>query len=221
MPDSENAVKNHIKSNLSNYGLLLFSIILIGYISPNGVLGALFTAIFLYVFTFGVTLMRKVAQPLTNFLTKAGSTRLFDSEILSFGCTLGWFLWLFGANYLIHRYTSLQILDPFIILFWIILYFSIHSINFLLLKTSKNGGRELTELADLITNNKINQKKTTNMGKPKLNIIFSTLIIYVLILTLKSYPQIISIGENVLSGAEDTIFSFASISDMKRYPTKL
>lgn len=221
MSNKKTMVVNHLKNNMNNYGLLLFSVILIGCISPNGVLNSVFTTIFLYIFTFCIGFIKNIVKPLSDFLTKAGNARLFNSEVLGFGCTVGWFSWLFGINYIIHRYTGFQFLDPFIIIFWILLYFSIHSINFLLLKKSKNGGRELTELINLITNNTNTKQKITNMGKPKLNIIFSTLIIYVLILTLKSYPQIISIGEGILSGAEDTVFSILLNSKIKRYPTNL
>ena len=171
MSDKEKKIKEHLKVNKSNYILLLFGIFVIALFSPHGIIKSVFTGIVLYIFTFLIGNMNRFMKPLADFITKAGTTRLYNSELLGMGCTLGWLAWLFGVNYLLHRYTGVQALDPFIILFWAILYFSVHGINFLMFHKSKNGGRELTGLLDIIT--KKNAKITT-MGKPKLNIIFST-----------------------------------------------
>ncbi len=100
-------------------------------------------------------------------------------------------------------------------------YTSVHIINFMILKKSENGGRELTELLNIVTN-KHSSEEVASMGAPKLNIIMSAFCIITVLIVLKNYPEIISIPESYLKSAEDTVFKLIfPNTDIARHETKL
>ena len=211
----------HLNANLGNYLLLIMAVLLIGIFSPTGIIRAVFTAIFMYLYTFSIHCSATAFKPLADFLTKAGTTRLFNSELLGFSCNFGWLLWVLIGNYLVHRFTGVTILDNFIIIFWILLYSSVHLINFLFFKKSKGGGRELTELMDILTN-KHQSKNVSTMGNPKINIILSTTLIVTGLLIVKQNPYIVTIPERYLRTAEDTILKFIfPNTNIVRHETRL
>ena len=80
-------------------------------------------------------------------------------------------------------------------------------VNFLLLKKTNTGGRELTELLDIVTN-KFDSDKVTNMGNPKLNILISAGIVISVIMIAKKFPAAIAVPESYLKSAEDTVLNF-------------
>ena len=220
--EEDDSVKSkHLKHNFSNYLILAISILLIGYLSPTGVLRASLTGIFMYLYTFSIHCSGSAFKPLADFLTKAGTTRLLNSELLSFLCAFGWMIWLLICNYVFHRFTGITVLDNFIVIFWIMVYMSIHVVNFMIMKKSENGGRELTELLNIVTN-KHQSKEVTSMGEPKLNIIISASCIVAVLLVLKNYPEIVSVPESYLKSAEDTIFKMIfPNTNISRHGTRL
>ena len=219
--DEDSIQSKHLNKNYSNYLLLIVSMILIGYFSPSGIIKAVLTGLFMYFFTFSIHCSGLAFKPLADFLTKAGTTRLFNSELLGFLCAFGWMLWLLICNYVFHRFTGLAPLNNFVIIFWIMVYTSVHIINFMILKKSENGGRELTELLNIVTN-KHSSEEVASMGAPKLNIIMSAFCIITVLIVLKNYPEIISIPESYLKSAEDTVFKLIfPNTDIARHETKL
>jgi hypothetical protein len=204
---SISSTTEHLNANFTNYLLLFLAALSIGIISPAGLPRALLTVVVMYIYTFSIHCSATAFKPLADFLTKAGTTRLLNSELLGFSCTLGWLFWALIGNYLVHRFSGITILDNFIIIFWILLYSSIHMVNFLLLKKTNNGGRELTELLDIMTN-KFNSDKVTNMGNPKLNILISAGIVISVIMIAKKFPAAIAVPESYLKSAEDTVLNF-------------
>ena len=154
-----------------------------------------------------------MAKPLNDFFTKAGNVTIFNCGLINIIYTMGWFCWVFGLNYITRRYTGILFLDPFIILFWMLLYFSIRN-------RSRYGGRELTELAWLLYN-KNKSNKITNMGKTKLNILCSAITVSTLLLLLRVYPSPVTYGENLLGDVEDYLFSLAPYLKIERYNTIL
>lgn len=218
---SASLISQHLNANLSNYILLILAVILIGVFSPTGLPRALLTGIVLYLYTFSIYCSSGIIKPLANFLTKAGKTKLFNTEFLGFSYVFGWLLWLLACNYFLHRYTGVSILDNFVIIFWIMLYTSIHVLNFSFLKTSKRGGRELIEMMDILTN-KHDSKKVSNMGQPKLNIIFSVTAVLVGLFIARQTPYLITIPEDYLKNAEDlAIYYTFPNTNVQRYSTKL
>ena len=211
----------HLNANLTNYLLLFIAALLIGVFSPTGVIRALLTMIFMYFYIFSIHCSATAFKPLADFLTKAGTTRLFNSELLGFICNFGWLLSILVGNYLVHRFTGITILDNFIILFWILLYSSVHLINFLYLKKSSGGARELTEWMDIVTN-KHQTDKINKMGNPKINIILSAALILTGLFVVKQNPYIITIPERFLKNAEDTLLKFIfPNTNIARHETKL
>ena len=78
----------HLNTNLMNYLFLFLAVLLIGIFSPTGVIRALLTAVGLYIYTYSIHCTGSAFKPLADFLTKAGSARLFNSELIGFLCTV-------------------------------------------------------------------------------------------------------------------------------------
>jgi len=205
--DSLSLRTRHLNTNLMNYLFLFLAVLLIGIFSPTGVIRALLTAVGLYIYTYSIHCTGSAFKPLADFLTKAGSARLFNSELIGFLCAFGWLMWLLLCNYLIHRFTGITLFDNFIIVFWILLYTSVHVINFLFLKKTKNGARELTELLNIISNKHVGSE-TGNMGDPKINIVLSAVIVLTILFILKTNSYLIRVPEGYLKNAEDTALHF-------------
>lgn len=212
-----NRINTHIKLNIYNYCFLFIAILLIGYFSPTGPIKAFFTLFFLYIFSFGLNIISDLAKPLNDFFTKAGNVTLFNSKPIGIIYIIWGFGILFSLNYTIRRYSGILFLDPFIIIFWGLLYCSIHIINYVILKKSQCGGRELTEVAHLLYNK---NKKITNESTYTLNILASATVVSILLL-LRGYPYPVTYGENILSKIEDYLFSFVPYFKMERYETIL
>jgi len=205
--DSLTLRTKHLNTNLMNYLFLFLAVLLIGIFSPTGIIRAVLTAVALYIYTYSIHCTGSAFKPLADFLTKAGSARLFNSELIGFVCAFCWLLWLLLCNYLIHRFAGVTIFDNFIILFWILLYTSVHIVNFLFLKKTKNGAREITELLNIISNKHVG-KEIGNMGNPKINIVLSCAIVLTLIFILKTNAYLVRVPEGYLKNAEDTILQF-------------
>ena len=108
-----------------------------------------------------------------------------------------------------------------IILFWIFLYCSVHIINFLLLKKSSNGGRDLTKLLDIaIRKEKYNP--TENDSSINVNILLTAIITLGLMFFLKTNSYLITTPEAYLKSAEDTVLNkFFPGKNVSRYQTEL
>jgi len=221
-PIGESHIKLYFNENKYSLLLLLFSAILIGYFSPGGVVKAIFTILFMFFYTFTIHYGADVGlKPLADFITKAGSTRLFESQICCFFCTFTMMTCVLIWNYVLHRFTQIQPFNNFIILFWIFLYCSVHIINFLLLKKSSNGGRDLTKLLDIaIRKEKYNP--TENDSSINVNILLTAIITLGLMFFLKTNSYLITTPEAYLKSAEDTVLNkFFPGKNVSRYQTEL
>jgi len=218
----ESHLKVYVNENKNSLLLIIFSAILIGYFSPGGIVKALFTIIFMFLYTFSIHYGADVGlKPLADFLTKAGSTRIFESQICSFFCTFMMMVCVLIWNYVLHRFTEIQPFNNFIILFWVLLYCSVHVINFLLLKKSSEGGRDLTKILDIVIR-KGNYNRSDNDSGINLNILLTAIIILGFMFFLKSNSYLITIPETYLKSAEDTILNkFFPGKNISRYQTEL
>ena len=198
--------EEHINKNYINYILLLGALICIGYVSPGGVPRALGTGLFMYIFTFITHRVLTIIKPIIDFITKAGKTIFINNEIIHLFISVALMAWVLITNYTFHRFTDVKMLDPYIILFWMLIYSTIHVINFMLLKTSDCGGKEITELLKIITSVKTTGD-ASNMGHPKINIVASTILILSLISIVKAYPFFITIPESYLTQVENIVSS--------------
>jgi len=221
-PIGESHIKLYFNENKYSLLLMLFSAILIGYFSPGGIVKAVFTIIFMFFFTFTIHYGADVGlKPLADFLTKAGSTRLFESQICCFVFTFTMLTCVLLWNYVLHRFTKIQPFNNFIILFWILLYCSVHVINFLLLKKSSNGGRDLTKLLDIAIR-KDKYDHAENNSSINVNILLTAATTLGFMFFLKTNSYLITIPEAYLKSAEDTVLNkFFPGKDVSRYQTEL
>ena len=122
---------------------------------------------------------------------------------------------VFGTREIKVRYIRI------IILFWIFLYCSVHIINFLLLKKSSNGGRDLTKLLDIAIRKK-KYSPTENDSSINVNILLTTIVTLGLMFFLKTNSYLITTPESYLKSAEDTVLNkFFPGKNVSRYQTEL
>ena len=196
------------------YALLFLVSIIISFISPHGILKSIFTVFFMFIATFGIQTAVIAINPLLSTAAKYGKRHLEKSKLLDKGSIntdiidggsmstlmiVGGFLQIFVLNYFIQRYTGVQILDSYIIIFWSLLQIGIRFVNYFL--KYKNG--EKLQNINLITNV---FDVTDNQGKPKINIIISGIVVLTMIFILKNNPTIVETPEIYLEQAEDMIF---------------
>jgi len=196
--------ETHITKNYINYILLVGAIISIGFLSPSGIPRAIGTGLFMYIFTFVTHRALTTLKPIIDFITKAGKTIFINNEIIHLVATSTAMSWVLIINYIFHRFTDVKMLDPYTILFWMLMYSSIHVINFMLLKTSDGGGKEITELLKIIMGVKTTGD-ASNMGHPKVNIIASAGCILTLISIVIAHPALITIPESYLTRIENIV----------------
>jgi hypothetical protein len=202
--NTKSLMKTHITTNYINYLLLLGGLTCIGYLSPSGIPRAIGTGLFMYIFTFIAHRALTILKPIMDFITKAGKTIFINNEIIHLFVSTTSMSWVFIFNYLFYRLSDIKILDPYTILFWILMYSSIHVVNFMLLRTSEGGSREITELLNIFTGNNTTGN-VSKMGYPKINIIASVGIILTLISIILSHPKLLSIPESHLTEFETII----------------
>lgn len=202
------------KSNsIFTYGLLILASIIIGMVSPHGLLKSTYTLLFMFIVTFGIQTTVISIKPLlssaVNYSKKQlRKSKLLDKNIINTDVIEGGimssllilcgFLQIFIVNYFVQRYTGMQLLDSYIIIFWSLLQFGIRVINFF---TKLKTGENLRDIK-LITNV---FDESSNSGRPKINITLSGIIVLILIFVLKNNPAIIEVPEMYLEKGEDFI----------------
>lgn len=202
------------KSNsIFTYGLLILASVIIGMVSPHGLLKSTYTLFFMFIVTFGIQTAVISVKPLLSSAVNYSKKQLRKSKLLdkniintdaieggllsSFLILCG-FLQIFIVNYFIQRYTGVQLLDSYIIIFWALLQFGIRVINyFIKFKTGENL-RDISLLTNVFD-------ESENSGKPKINITLSTIVVLVLIFIFKNNPMIVEVPEMYLENGEDFI----------------
>lgn len=183
--------------------LIFLSAIIIGFLSPTGMIRSLFTFTIFYLFLNFHSIIHPIVTPVFNFLHKAGATRVINTNILDVSSIstvilLLMFIQVFVANYIFNRYVGILILDPFAIYFWIILYVS------------------------NIAYNTIRDKKITEFKLGIMPTLFSLFSTVLGLQTLKTYPSIIHVPESYITSCENIVLGrlFNGYSPV-RYQTRL
>lgn len=166
--------------------LIFLSAIIIGFISPTGMFRSLFTFSIFYILLNFHSIIHPIVTPVFNFLHKAGATRIINTNALDVSSIstvilLLIFIQVFVVNYTFNRYVGILILDPFAIIFWIILYMS---------------------------NIAYNAFHNKNIAEFKIGIIptlFSLFNTVIGIQTLKTYPSLVRVPEGYITSCENIV----------------
>jgi hypothetical protein len=223
-----NSKKEQKNNPILTYCLLFLASIIIGTVSPHGILRALFTLFFMFIATFGIQTAVVSIKP---FLTSAASygkkhlrkSKLIDKKIInadvmggsimSTFMIMGGLLQLFIINYFIQRYTGIRLLDGYIIIFWMMLQMGIRLVNYAL--RFKNGEK----IGDILLVSNVFDE-SDNKGKPKINIIISAIVVLTLIFIIKNNSAIIGLPEMYLEKGEDVILRiFFPGTKLQKYKT--
>ena len=161
-------VPSHL-NQIITYSLLLLASVIIGLFSPHGMLKSILTLLFMFISTYGIQTAVVAIKPLISNATRYGKKHLkksnlidrkmmniniIEGDAISTGMILLGFLQIFVINYFIQRYTGIQLLDGYIIMFWALLQLGIRITNyFFRYKT----GEKLQEIKMFLENLDVNQ----------------------------------------------------------------
>ena len=200
-------------NQLITYSLLLLAGVIIGLFSPHGVLRSLFTLLFMFIATYGIQTVVVAIKPLISNATRYGTRHLTKSNLIdkkminlnviegnpiSTGMILLGFLQIFVINYFIQRYTGIQLLDGYIIVFWALIQLGVRFANYFFRYKTGEKLQDIKLLTNVMNDHE-------NKGLPKINITLSTIAVITLILILKNNPFLVETPESYLEKVEDMI----------------
>ena len=102
---------------------------------------------------------------------------IIEGDAISTGMILLGFLQIFVINYFIQRYTGIQLLDGYIIMFWALLQLGIRITNYFFRYKTGEKLQDIKLLTNVISDD-------DNKGRPKINITLSAIAVVILILVL-------------------------------------
>lgn len=205
-------IPSHL-NQIITYGLLLLASVIVGLFSPHGILKSLLTLIFMFISTYGIQTAVVAIKPLISNATKYGKKHLkksnlidkkmmnidiIEGDAISTGMILLGFLQIFVINYFVQRYTGIQLLDGYIIMFWTLLQIGIRITNYFFRYKTGEKLQDIKLLTNVINDHE-------NKGQPKINITLSAIAVVILILVLKNNPFLVETPESYLEKAEDFI----------------
>jgi len=193
--------------NLTNIIILIVASGIIGYFSPGGILKSYLTLFVLYIFTSGTQTIMRFINPIIKIAGHLTDNKI-KADLTSILLVLGFYIQIFIVNFLIHRYTDFQILDNFMILFWMILYV----ITWLITKNKQKEDDSESEFLDIV-------HSIENAGFPKIQIVGALVITLASLKFLGTFPFLIRFPEQILTSLENTFFGIfiPSLKTMPRY----
>lgn len=222
-------VPSHL-NQIITYGLLLLASVIIGLFSPHGMLKSILTLLFMFISTYGIQTAVVAIKPLISNATRYGKKQLkksnlidrkmmniniIEGDAISTGMILLGFLQIFVINYFIQRYTGIQLLDGYIIMFWALLQLGIRITNYFFRYKTGEKLQDIKLLTNVISDD-------DNKGRPKINITLSAIAVVILILVLKNNPFLVETPESYLEKAEDMILGvIMPDKKIEKYKTRI